>query len=55
MSIKRIRLNEANNVQLLSGAKAWCLDVVETRPRAKKNVSYPLNAWITIDGNRSRL
>jgi DNA modification methylase len=24
--------------------------IIETRPRSKNNVSYPLNAWITVDG-----
>ena len=30
--------------------KPGALMIVETRPRAKKNVSYPLNAWVTMDG-----
>ena len=30
--------------------KPGALMIVETRPRAKKGVSYPLNAWVTVDG-----
>ena len=44
IKMKQIMLN------CFQALKPGALMIVETRPRAKKNVSYPLNAWITMDG-----